>query len=105
AKDFDAVLRGWSLAWRADPYQTWYGGNADLTATSNIIGYQNDEVDKWVVALRSTLDRKKQLEIYHRIHELIYDDQPYTFLYSEKLTCGYNARLKNVRFYAVNPCV
>jgi peptide/nickel transport system substrate-binding protein len=104
-KDFDAVLRGWSLSWRADPYQTWFSGNAELLDTPNIIGYRNEEVDKLVTELRVTLDRRKQREIYHRLHELIYDDQPYTFLFSEKQTCGYNARLQNVKFYDVNPSV
>jgi ABC-type transport system substrate-binding protein len=105
AKDFDAVLRGWSLAWRADPYQAWYGGQAELADTANIIGYRNPEVDRLVTELRTTFDREKQRQLYHRVHELIYDDQPYLFLFSAKQTCGYNARLQNVKFYAVNPCV
>lgn len=104
-KDFDAVLRGWSLSWRADPYQTWFSGNAELLDTPNIIGYRNTEVDKLVTELRVTLNRKKQLALYHRIHELIYADQPYTFLFSEKQTCGFHARLRHVNFYDVNPSV
>ncbi len=105
AKDFDAVLRGWALSWDADPYQTWYSGNAELADTSNIIGYANPEVDKLVTELRVTFNRQKQLDLYHRIHELIYEDQPYTFLFSEKQTCGYNGRLQNVNFFPVRPCV
>jgi ABC-type transport system substrate-binding protein len=105
SKDFDALLGGWSLAWQPDPYQTWYGGNAELADTPNVIGYRNPEVDRLVTELRVTLDRDKQIEIYHRVHALIYDDQPYTFLFSEKLSCGYDARLQNVRFYRVNPCI
>ena len=105
ARSFDAVLRGWAFSWHSDPYQTWYSGNAELSGTSNIIGYQNAEVDKLVTRLRTTLDRQEQIKMYHRIHELLYEDQPYTFLFSEKQTCGYNARLKNVKFYAVRPCV
>lgn len=105
SKDFDAVLGGWSLAWQPDPYQTWYGGNAELSDTPNVIGYRNEEVDRLVTELRVTLDRDKQLKLYHRIHELIYDDQPYTFLFSEKQTCGFDGRLQNVRFYQANPCI
>jgi peptide/nickel transport system substrate-binding protein len=105
SKDFDAVLAGWSLAWSPDPYQTWYGGNAELSDTPNAIGYRNVEVDRLVVALRSTFDRKRQREMYHRVHELIYDDQPYTFLFAEKQTCGFDGRLQHVNFYRVNPCI
>ncbi|HEX3869478.1 MAG TPA: ABC transporter substrate-binding protein, partial [Pirellulales bacterium] len=105
AKNFDAVLRGWALSWDADPYQTWFSGNAELADTSNIIGYANPEVDKLVTRLRVTFNRSEQLDLYHRIHRLIYEDQPYTFLFSEKQTCGYDSRLQNVKFYPVRPCV
>ena len=104
AKDFDAVLRGWSQGWRADPYQTWFSGRAELADTSNIIGYKNTEVDQLVTKLRVTFDPQQQLTMYHQIHALLYDDQPYTFLFSEKQTCGYNGRLKNIRFYHLSPC-
>ncbi len=105
AKDFDAVLRSWAMSWHGDPYQTWFSGNAELSDTANIIGYKNPEVDELVTKLRVTFDRKEQARMYHRIHELLYDDQPYTFLFTEKQTCGYNSRLQNVKFFAVTPCV
>jgi peptide/nickel transport system substrate-binding protein len=103
--NFDAVLRGWAFSWHSDPYQTWFSGNAELSGTSNIIGYENSEVDDLVTRLRVTFDRKKQVQLYHRIHELLYEDQPYSFLFSEKQTCGYNSRLHGVTFFAVRPCV
>ncbi len=104
-KDFDATLNGWSLSWRADPFQTWYSGNAERSDTSNAIGYRNRDVDRLVIELRGTFDRHKQIELYHRIHQLLYEDQPYTFLFSEKQTCGYSGRLRNVKFYGPSPCV
>ena len=41
-----------------------------------------------------TLDDAKQIELYHRIHRLIYDDQPYTFLFVDKATDADDARLE-----------
>ena len=105
AKEFDAVLLGWALAWRADPFLTWHSSKADLPGSSNLVGYRNEQVDKLVTELRVTFDKQKQIEMYHQIHKLIYDDQPYTFLFSEKQTCGYSGRLGNVKFYDVAPCV
>jgi ABC-type transport system substrate-binding protein len=105
AKDFDAVLRGWALSWTADPYQTWFSGQAELADTSNIIGYKNTEVDRLVQELRTCFDRDRQREIYHRVHELLYDDQPYLFLYTELQTAGINHRIHNVKFFPIKPCV
>src|SRR5947209_6853126 len=54
-------------------------------------------------AKKSPLDSEKQIEIYHRMHRIIYDDQPYTFLFSEKWTALRDARLKNIKFYKIRP--
>ena len=61
-------------------------------------------MDRLIDQLRVTLDEKKQVALYHRIHRLIYEDQPYTFLFADKATAGYDARLENVKFYQIRPC-
>ena len=104
--DFDAAMLGWGTSWnKSDPFQLWHGSQADVKESSNHVGYRNDEVDKLIEELRVTLDEKKQNELFHKIHRLIYEDQPYTFLFSEKQTAGLNADIKNVKFYRVRPCI
>ena len=106
SKEFDAAMLGWATGWtRSDPFQLWHGSQADIPASSNHVGYRNAEVDRLIEQLRVTLDEAKQEELYHQIHRLIFEDQPYTFLFSEKATAGYDARLENVRFYRVRPSV
>ena len=104
-KDYDATILGWAMSWKDDPYQIWSGSQADVPESSNSGGYQNPEVDKLIDELRITMDPAQQIPIYHKINDLIYDDQPYTFLYSEKDTAGYDARIQNVKFYKIRPCV
>ena len=103
--EFDAAMVGWGAGWeRGDPFQIWHGSQADVPDSSNHVGYRNDEVDKLIEELRETMDKDKQKELYHKIHRLIYDDQPYTFLFSEKATGVMNSRIKNVKFYRLRPC-
>jgi ABC-type transport system substrate-binding protein len=104
-KTFDAAMLGWALGWKDDPYQVFHGSQADVPDSSNAVGYRNPEVDRLIDQLRVTLDEKKQVELYHRIDRLIYEDQPYTFLLADKATAGYDARLENVKFYKIRPCV
>ncbi len=104
-KEFDAVLLGWAMAWKDDPYQIWDGSQAELPESANSIGYANADVDKWIDELRVTMDRPKQIELYHKIHRQIYEDQPYTFLFMDKATAGYDARIQNVKFYKIRPCI
>lgn len=102
-KEFDACMLGWGAAWREDPFQIWHGSQADVLESSNSIQYQNPEVDKLIEQLRVTLDEDKQTPIYHRLHKLIYDDQPYTFLFSELQTVVHDGRLHNIKFYKLRP--
>jgi ABC-type transport system substrate-binding protein len=104
-KEFDATILGWALNWKSDPFQIFHGSQADLPESSNSGGYQNPEVDKLIEELRVTLDEDKQTEIFHKIHKLIYDDQPYTFLFMDKATAGYDTRLENIQFYKIRPGV
>lgn len=102
-KDYDAAMLGWSVGWKQDPFQIWHGSMADVPDSSNSIGYHNEEVDKLIEELRVTLDPDKQTEIYHKIHRLIYDDQPYSFLFVDKATAGLDSRIQNVNFYKIRP--
>jgi ABC-type transport system substrate-binding protein len=104
-KEFDATIMGWAMSWKDDPFQIWDGSQADKPESSNHVGYQNPEVDKLIAQLRVTMNPDKQTEIYHKIHRLIYDDQPYTFLFRDKATAGYDARIENVKFYKIRPCI
>ncbi len=103
-KEFDATILGWVMDWKQDPFQLWHGSQADVPETSNHVGYKNPAVDKLIEKLRITLDADEQAKIGKEIHKLIYDDQPYTFLFSEKVTAGKHSRLENVKFYLPRPC-
>lgn len=103
-KEFDACMLGWALGWRQDPFQIWHGSQADVPESSNSIGYKNPELDKLIETLRVTFDLARQRELYHKIHEIIYNDQPYTFLFVDRATGGYLSRIKNIKFYKIRPC-
>jgi ABC-type transport system substrate-binding protein len=103
-KEFDATILGWALDWKMDPFQIFHGSQADLPESSNAGGYSNPEVDKLIEQLRVTMDEKKQIDIFHQLHRLIYDDQPYTFLFVDKATAGRSSRLENMNLYKIRPC-
>jgi len=102
-KEFDAAMLGWAMSWKQDLFQIWHSSQADVPDSSNAISYANPELDKLIEEMRVTLDRNKQIEIYHTMHRMIYDDQPYTFLFTEKATAFRDARLNNLKFYKIRP--
>lgn len=103
-KDFDAAMLGWALSWRPDPFQIWHSSQAEAPDSSNAIGFQNPEVDRLIEELRRTRDRDAQVPLYHEIHRLIAEDQPYTFLLVDLGTGVLNSRIENVVFYKPRPC-
>lgn len=103
-REYEAAMLGWAMSWKQDPFQLWHSSQADIPDSSNQVAYRNPEVDGLIEQLRVTLNEEEQRELYKKIHRLIYEDQPYTFLFSDRATGGYDARLQNVKFYKIRPC-
>ncbi|MBV8881899.1 MAG: peptide-binding protein [Planctomycetaceae bacterium] len=102
-KEFDACMLGWAMSWKSDLYQIWHSSQADVMESSNAIGYKNPELDKLIEEQRVTLDAGRRKEIYHKMHKLIYEDQPYAFLFVDKRTALYNSRIENIKYYRIRP--
>jgi ABC-type transport system substrate-binding protein len=79
--DFDAVVLGWSMGIDPDLYQLWHSSQAGANQL-NFVGYANPEADALIERIRREYDRDRQLEQAHRLHQLIAEDQPYTFLFA-----------------------
>jgi peptide/nickel transport system substrate-binding protein len=78
-RHFDACLLGWSLSVDPDAYEIWH--SSQIEKGFNFISYRNPEVDRLWEEGRREYDTEKRKAIYWRIHQLIAEDQPYTFLF------------------------
>jgi peptide/nickel transport system substrate-binding protein len=98
-KNYEAEMSGWASA--ADPSL-----EKNLFGTGegrNFGSYSNPEVDRLFQEVVKTFDRDKQAEIYGRINNLIYADQPYLFLYDVNSFYGFNKQLRGYRFSPRGP--
>jgi peptide/nickel transport system substrate-binding protein len=95
--DFDACTLGWSLGWESDPYQVWHSSQADKG--SNFIGFKNAEADRIIEEARKEFDPDKRHQMYHRLHEIIHEEQPYTFLFTMEALVAVSRRFQNVNVY------
>lgn len=96
-KSFDAIQLGWSLGTPPeDPRQLWYSTGAKEKGSSNAVGFANEEVDKIIDQLTYEYDQKKRVELYHQFDKILYEEQPYTFLYSPKTALLYREYVQNV---------
>ena len=79
-KRFEAVIMGWALSRDPDIYDIWHSSKTK-EGEFNFISYSNPELDRLLVEGRTTIDMEKRKKIYHRIHEILHEDQPTVFLY------------------------
>jgi peptide/nickel transport system substrate-binding protein len=77
---FEVALLGWRLSLDPDIYDIWH---SSMTGERefNFVSYNNPEVDRLLIEGRETCNMDRRRQIYHRIHEIIAQEQPYTFLY------------------------
>jgi peptide/nickel transport system substrate-binding protein len=98
--EFDATLAAWQLnTTPPDPFQIWHSTQSEGEG-SNYISFHNAESDKLLEEYRAEFDEAKRIDIIKRWQKLIYDEQPYTFLWSPKSRYIYNKRFKNTRWYS-----
>jgi len=77
---FDAYLLGWAGLLGYDQYQIWHSSQTQ-TDGLNRVGYESEEADELIEALRTTFGRSELKRLAGELQALIYRDQPYLFLY------------------------
>lgn len=97
SRDFEAVTLAWSLGYAGDPYQLWHSSQAD--SGSNYISFRNSEADEILEKARREFDDDKRAKLYHRFHEILHEEQPYTFLYANPELKAVSRRFTNVNVY------
>ena len=94
-KRFEAIIMGWGLSRDPDMYDIWHSSKTK-EGEFNFISFKNEEVDRLLLEGRRTFDFEKRKKIYHRIHEILSDEQPYTFLYVPDALPVLHKRFKGV---------
>lgn len=92
---FEAIILGWSLSREPDLYDIWHSSKTK-EGEFNFIGYGNPKVDELILQGRKTFDIEKRKEIYRKLHKILYDEQPYMFLYVPDALIAVQKRFKNV---------
>ncbi|MBI4354089.1 MAG: peptide-binding protein, partial [Candidatus Omnitrophica bacterium] len=93
---FEVILLGWNLSRDPDLYDLFHSSKTG-PGEYNFVGYANEEVDRLLIEGRRTFDQAARQQIYHQVHRLLAEDQPYTFLYVPDALPIVHQRFRNVR--------
>lgn len=101
-RKFDAIRFAWATNVDEDPYQIFHSSQVERGG-SNYIGWRNDKADEIMEKGREIFEADKRWTLFRDLHKLVYEEQPYTFLFTQKETYFYNNKLRNVKFYVSRP--
>ena len=96
--DFDIMFASWVFDDSA--YISSLFHSAEIGAwKNNFGGFTDAEVDGLIVESKLTLDHEKRRTINRRLHEVIADENPYTFLWTLTNYAAYNNKLRRVAIH------
>lgn len=95
-REFDASSLGWTAGLEGDLYQIFHSSQIEGTG-DNAISYSNPELDKAIEQARSTVDEATRMPIWRKAHQIMHDDQPYTFMFIRKSMSFIDGRFRNVQ--------
>ena len=90
--DFDALILGWLMPIEPDLYQVWHSSQSGKFQL-NFVGFSDPKADDLIVKIRREYDHQRQVAFCHRLHEIIAQAQPYTFLYVKRWTAVLDKRI------------
>ncbi len=95
-KDFDAITLGWTSGIETDLFQNFHSSQA-LSKGDNFIAYKNPQLDGLIDNARRTVDETKRMPLWQQAEQILYQDQPYTFLMRRKSLLFVDKRVHNVQ--------
>lgn len=90
--DFDALVLGWQMGIDPDLFQLWHSSQTNPYQL-NFVGFKDAQADDLIVKIRQEYDHERQVAYCRRLHHIIAEAQPYTFLYVGKWTAVLDKRI------------
>lgn len=94
-REFQAYVAGWAGDALEDPYQLFHSSQIG-GGGSNFVGFRNPEADMIIEQARRTINDAERHKLYQRLHEILHEEQPYTFLFTRPTFRLVDRRFKNV---------
>jgi peptide/nickel transport system substrate-binding protein len=98
-RKFHAFIAAW-LTGEDPDMQTNMWGTGQMR---NYANYSNPRVDELFAEARREFDRAKRARLYGQIHNILWEDQPYTWLIYRNRDFGFNKRLRGYHFSPRGP--
>lgn len=92
---YQAAYLGWNVEPDPDVFSLFHSTQAPPNG-QNVVFFSNPDVDRLLESARQELDAGKRTEIFHQLHRILADEQPYTWTVQVSVKWGVNRRVRNV---------
>lgn len=97
SREFDALTMRWGGgAVEADIRQMFHSSQI-VPGADNFMTYVNSELDVIIDEARKTVDDEKRFKLWQHAHEILAEDQPYTFMMTSQALRLLDNRVKNIQ--------
>lgn len=103
--DFDMMLASWAGNFAPEDYTQLWHTSAWASKGSNYTGFGNAESDALIDSIKHTIDDSKRIPLIKRFQEIVYDEQPYIFMFSALRRNVIHKRFGNQEMYFERPGV
>lgn len=102
---FDAMLAAWAGSSVPEDFTQIWHSSSWASKGSNFTGFGNAESDELIDSLKYELDMEKRIPMVRKLQEMIYDEQPYVFLFASTRRNVIHKRFGNADMYFERPGV
>jgi ABC-type transport system substrate-binding protein len=95
---FDAYFGGWDTGFDPDPFSIWHSSQCTTEENPELFNYvcfQNDRADELIEQGLLTSDQDERAAIYQEFEQIVYEEQPYLFAWSDIKREALNANVNS----------
>ena len=97
-REFESMVMGWGGDIVEDFYHIFHSSQIGDRG-SNYVGFANQQADAAMEAARRTFDRTERDRFSRQLHQILHDQQPYTFLFTRPSFRLVDRRFENVMIH------
>jgi len=101
--DFDMMLGSWASSMLPDDFTQLWHTSSWTSEGSNYSGFGNAETDALIDSIKYTLDDNIRIPLVKKFQEMVYNDQPYIFLFASLRRVVIHRRFANAEMYFERP--
>ena len=95
-RQVEANFSGWGGSVDDDLYQIFHSSGIEGQG-DNRVNYSNPAIDALIVKARTCVDDTERSKLWQQCHKILYEDQPYTFLFRDDNLVFLSDRFQNVK--------